>query len=275
MKGQGIGRLASVLMLGALLSACGSAPKKTTEQRDGPPSQQRDYARVESTQPASEPRSKYGNKSPYTVRGRQYHVLASSDGYDQRGNASWYGRKFHGRRTSNGETFDMHKISAAHRTLPLPTFVEVTNLDNGKSLVVRVNDRGPFHDNRIIDLSYAAAVKLGFAEQGTAPVQVRALNVLQANAGGSASTPITGNGDNIIATWLQVGAFSEQRGALALHLRLRREGFDPVTLVTTQVNDKTLHRVRLGPFQSETALRAQADRLVNLGLDAPVRVSLE
>ncbi|MCG8464502.1 MAG: SPOR domain-containing protein [Xanthomonadales bacterium] len=107
-------------------------------------------------------------------------------------------------------------------------------------------------------------------------MQVRALNVLQAGGDTTSPAPVgTGNGDNILATWLQVGAFGEQRSALALHLKLRREGFDPVTLVTTKVNDKTLHRVRIGPFQSETELRAQADRLVNLGLEAPVRVSIE
>jgi rare lipoprotein A len=206
-----------------------------------------------------------------------YHVLASSEGYQQRGRASWYGRKFHGRRTSSGETFDMHKISAAHRTLPLPTFVEVTNLNNGKRLVVRVNDRGPFHDDRIIDLSYAAAVKLGFAEQGTAAVEVRALNIYHAGNDTPTDTDPNRRGlgpDALEPTWLQVGAFSEQKGALAVHLRLRREGFDPVTIVTKHVQDRVIHRVRLGPFHSESALKNQAKRLIDVGFDPPVRVSL-
>lgn len=265
----------AIIML-LILSACGSAPKRSPTG-DGPPRNRVDYSHVQAPEPRTEPRAKYGNQSPYTVNGMTYHVLASSEGYQQRGRASWYGRKFHGRRTSSGETFDMHKISAAHRTLPLPTFVEVTNLNNGKRLVVRVNDRGPFHDDRIIDLSYAAAVKLGFAEQGTAAVEVRALNIYHAGNDVPTDTDPNRRGlgpDALEPTWLQVGAFSEQKGALAVHLRLRREGFDPVTIVTKHVQDRVIHRVRLGPFHSESALKNQAKRLIDVGFDPPVRVSL-
>ena len=123
-----------------------------------------------------EPRSRYGNRSPYSVLGRSYAVLGDPSGYVERGVASYYGNKFHGRRTSSQEVYDMYAFTAAHRTLPLPSFARVTNLDNGKSVVVRVNDRGPFHANRLIDLSYAAAVKLGYRDRGTANVEVRALN---------------------------------------------------------------------------------------------------
>jgi len=122
-----------------------------------------------------EPRSAIGNRSPYTVLGKQYRVLARADGYVERGLASYYGVKFHGRRTSNREIYDMYAFTAAHKTLPLPSFARVTNLDNGKSVVVRVNDRGPFHAGRVIDLSYAAAVRLDMIRQGTARVEVRAL----------------------------------------------------------------------------------------------------
>lgn len=125
--------------------------------------------------PHAEPRSRYGNRSPYTVLGKSYEVLDSAEGYVGRGIASYYGKKFHGRRTSSLEVYDMYTFSAAHKTLPLPSYARVTNLDNGKSVVVRVNDRGPFHEGRIIDLSYAAAVKLGIHRSGTAPVEVRAL----------------------------------------------------------------------------------------------------
>ncbi len=121
------------------------------------------------------PRSPVGNRSPYTVLGKQYHVMDKASGYVERGTSSYYGAKFHGRRTSNQEVYDMYAFTAAHRTLPLPSFARVTNLDNGKSVVVRVNDRGPFHADRLIDLSYAAAVKLGYRERGTANVEVRAL----------------------------------------------------------------------------------------------------
>ena len=117
-----------------------------------------------------------GNKSPYVVFGKTYEVLPDSLGYREIGIASWYGKKFHGRLTSNGERFDMYRLSAAHKALPLPTVVKVTNLDNGRHVIVRVNDRGPFHDERIIDLSYEAALRLGFSDSGTTPVVVEALD---------------------------------------------------------------------------------------------------
>ncbi len=123
----------------------------------------------------AEPRSRVGNKSPYSVLGKQYRVLDRVDGFVEQGTASYYGNKFHGRRTSNQEVYDMYAYSAAHKSLPLPSFARVTNLDNGKSVVVRVNDRGPFHEGRVIDLSYAAAVKLGITQRGTGRVEVRAL----------------------------------------------------------------------------------------------------
>ena len=133
----------------------------------------------------AEPMSRYGNRSPYSVLGKSYTVMAQPKGYVERGTASYYGNKFHGRRTSNQEVYDMYAFTAAHRTLPLPSFARVTNLDNGKSVVVRVNDRGPFHSGRLIDLSYAAAVKLGYRERGTARVEVRALTPgEQAEVGG-------------------------------------------------------------------------------------------
>ncbi|KAF1725983.1 septal ring lytic transglycosylase RlpA family protein [Pseudoxanthomonas japonensis] len=123
----------------------------------------------------AEARSPIGNKSPYSVLGKQYRVLDKVDGYVEQGTASYYGNKFHGRRTSNQEVYDMYAYSAAHKSLPLPSFARVTNLDNGQSVVVRVNDRGPFHEGRVIDLSYAAAVKLGITQRGTGRVEVRAL----------------------------------------------------------------------------------------------------
>ena len=126
-------------------------------------------------QVVDEPRSPVGNRSPYTVLGKSYHVMERPRGYVEQGTASYYGAKFHGRRTSNQEVYDMYAFSAAHKTLPLPSFARVTNLDNGKSVVVRVNDRGPFHEGRVVDLSYAAAVKLGIVARGTGRVEVRAL----------------------------------------------------------------------------------------------------
>ncbi|HSM59240.1 MAG TPA: septal ring lytic transglycosylase RlpA family protein [Longimicrobiales bacterium] len=126
-------------------------------------------------QPTAEPKSAYGNPDQYEVFGVTYRVLPTSTGYEEEGKASWYGEEFHGRRTSSGEPYDMHAMTGAHRTLPLPTYVEVTNLENGRKAVVRINDRGPFKDDRILDVSYAAAVKLGLVGPGTARVRVRAL----------------------------------------------------------------------------------------------------
>lgn len=123
----------------------------------------------------NEPRSAVGNRSPYTVLGKQYQVMERADDYAETGTASYYGSKFHGRLTSNREVYDMYAFTAAHKTLPLPSFARVTNLDNGESVVVRVNDRGPFHEGRVIDLSYAAAVKLGITQRGTGRVEVRGL----------------------------------------------------------------------------------------------------
>lgn len=122
--------------------------------------------------PKYEPRSRGGNKSPYEVWGKKYWVMDSAAGFSQTGIASWYGKKFHGHKTSNGEIYDMYKYSAAHKSLPIPTYLRVTNLENGRNVIVRVNDRGPFHEDRIIDLSYAAAAKLDYHHKGVARVRI-------------------------------------------------------------------------------------------------------
>ncbi len=142
--------------------------------KDSVPGEIPDVDRIPEPVVKAEPRSRLGNKS-YAVLGKSYSVLDDARGYAETGTASYYGNKFHGRRTSNQEVYDMYAFTAAHRTLPLPSYARVTNLDNGKSVVVRVNDRGPFHSDRLIDLSYAAAVKLGYREKGTARVRVEAL----------------------------------------------------------------------------------------------------
>src|SRR5690606_30163010 len=137
-----------------------------------------------------EPRSRYGNRSPYTVLGKSYRVLDTPAGYVEQGIASYYGNKFHGRRTSSLEVYDMYAFTAAHKTLPLPSFARVTNLENGESVIVRVNDRGPFHEGRIVDLSFAAAVKLGIHRSGTARVEVRALVPDAPDPGATAATVV-------------------------------------------------------------------------------------
>jgi peptidoglycan lytic transglycosylase len=180
-------RLASIaLALAVVLSGCASAPRvsapASTVQippRSAPPPPPSHLLDVPDAVPRAEPRSIYGNPPSYEVFGKRYYVMASSLGYVERGVASWYGPGFHKERTSVGEPYDMYGMTAAHKTLPLPAYVRVTNLQNGRSCVVRVNDRGPFVGNRIIDLSYTAAAKLDMLRDGTAIVEVRVLQPLE------------------------------------------------------------------------------------------------
>ncbi|MEM8984228.1 MAG: septal ring lytic transglycosylase RlpA family protein [Pseudomonadota bacterium] len=169
-------RLSGLFLLAAL-TGCSFYPRDSA-----PPVTQPVVTSRNDPAPRQEPRSRYGNPSSYVEFGKRYHVLASADGYHERGIASWYGQKFHGRRTSSGDTYDMYAMTAAHKTLPLPTWVEVRNLKNDKRIVVRVNDRGPFVANRIIDLSYEAARRLEIVRDGTGLVEVTAL-VFDANGG--------------------------------------------------------------------------------------------
>lgn len=220
--------------------------------QDRAPKAQLNANQIEETTPRVEPRSKHGNKSPYTVNGKSYRIMATAEGYSEEGIASWYGAKFHGHSTSNGEIFDMNKISAAHKTLPLPTWVKVTNLDNGESINVRVNDRGPFHGGRIIDLSYAAAVKLGFQDKGTARVKVETLS------GPALDNPVY---------YLQVGAFSSKDSAQNLQKQLKSQLEAPV-----KVTHDSLYRVRIGPLTYSEALKLQA-RIAKTELGKPLLVA--
>lgn len=152
-----------------LLAGCHSL------QQDGPPRFPRNIEHIPNAVPKAEQLSRRGNK-PYEVFGQRYHPMKSHKNYKESGLASWYGTKFHGKTTSSGEPYDLYKMTAAHRTLPLPTYARVTNTQNGRSIIVKVNDRGPFHSNRLIDLSYAAARKLGIYGHGTGHVMVEALD---------------------------------------------------------------------------------------------------
>lgn len=180
-----------------LLAACGGL---VVEQQDSAPDRQVDVSTINNPVPRAEPFSKYGNPPSYVVYGRRYHVLDSATGYEETGVASWYGTKFHGRRTSSGEPYDMYAMTAAHKTLPIPVYAEITNLDNGRKIIVRINDRGPFVDDRIIDLSYVAAIKLGINARGTGHVHLRVIDpsqpqepetrVATAPAVGTAASPV-------------------------------------------------------------------------------------
>lgn len=243
----------------SLLSACAIAPTPT--DRDSAPSRPVDVSKVPDAVPQDEPRSRYGNPASYEVFGKRYYVMESSRGYHERGIASWYGTKFHGRRTSSGETYDMYAMTAAHKTLPLPTYVEVTNLENGKRTVLRVNDRGPFHGNRIIDLSYAAATRLGIVAKGTGLVEVRALTTPY-YAGEKKNEPRlrpVSTGQQGLPFYIQVGAFSELPNAENLRVKASVVGTELVKINQTAVAGKTLYRVRIGPLASVE----KADQIVN------------
>jgi rare lipoprotein A len=220
-----------------------------------------------------------GNRSPYTVFGDTYHVLPTEEGYSESGVASWYGEKFHGHKTSNGEIFDMYKVSAAHKSLPIPSFLKVTNLNNNRSIVVRVNDRGPFHGDRIVDLSYAAALKLGYAKIGTARVQLDAIIVSGMERERILVQKSSPNGEELKLSapsnkYLQVGAFSELVRAQEVSNRLREMTNRPVIIreVISQ-SSGVLHRVRIGPVNDETEIRRLTQSLVAADLGSPYTVT--
>jgi len=207
--------------------------------------------------PRAEPRSAKGNPAFYTVLGKRYFVMSSATGYVERGVASWYGPGFHAQSTSNGEKYDMYAMSGAHKTLPLPTYVKVTNLQNGRTVTLRVNDRGPFKDGRIIDLSYTAAAKLGILRDGTAFVEVRAVSPSDQNAPAAAPAG---------ALYVQAGAFGTQANAAKLVEQLRAQGVTNASVRADQVNGQTMYRVRVGPVPSVPEFDRAVARLKKLGI---------
>lgn len=225
-----------------------------------------DVSKLVEPVPKAEPRSLYGNKSPYTVRGQTYRVLPSARGYDERGIASFYGNKFHGYKTSSLENYDMYAFSAASTTLPLPSYARVTNLENGKSVVVRVNDRGPFHDNRLIDLSYAAAVKIGIWPKGTGLVEVRGIDPGQPLQELPPPVVVTSAHPGI---YLQVGAFADAENAERLARRLRQADLGEVQVNEAMVNGRRVRRVRIGPLASVDRADQVSARIEGMGLPRP------
>jgi rare lipoprotein A len=210
--------------------------------------------------PRAEPRSAHGNPPFYDVLGRRYFVLAAAEGYSERGVASWYGPTFHGGNTSSGEPYDMYGMTAAHKTLPLPTYARVTNLRNGKSIVVRINDRGPFVANRLIDLSYTAAAKLDMLREGTTLVEVRALTP------GVPDTLTRSSAVPPAELYVQAGAFADEQNAQRLLERLHAAGLANAFVVSPLVNKSRLYRVRLGPVANVAEFDQLATRLQALGI---------
>jgi rare lipoprotein A len=210
--------------------------------------------------PQADPILRFGNVSPYVIDGVTYHVLEDYRDYREQGTASWYGAKFSGHNTSNGELYDLYQPSAAHKTLPIPSYARVTNLDNGKSIVVRVNDRGPFHSDRIIDLSYAAAVKLGYMEQGTAQVEVEVMEVVGVE---DRRDPLYGN-----YRYLQLGAFGREASAQTLVEALKPLLTAEVFVSAVESDGTLLYRVRVGPVDDKSHLLAVQQQLLDSGYDA-------
>ncbi len=208
--------------------------------------------------PRAEPKSARGNPPFYDVLGKRYFVLDTAEGYLERGVASWYGPGFHAASTSNGESYDMYAMTGAHKTLPLPAYVQVTNLRNGKHVIVRVNDRGPFKEGRIIDLSYTAAAKLDMLKAGTTFVEVRALTPAQK----SAPPPAPAATSDL---YVQAGAFGTEANASKLLGQLRAKGVDNAFVREDQVEGKTLYRVRVGPIPSVNEFDKVVKRLRMLG----------
>lgn len=238
-----------------LISACSSTNSRYQHADDFTPEAIANIEAIPDPEPVSEPRSALGNPASYKVLGKRYETISDVSDFKQEGIASWYGMKFHGHRTSNGEIFDVYQMTAAHKTLPLPAYVKVTRTDTQQSVIVRVNDRGPFHEGRIIDLSYAAAVKLGMHNSGTAPV---AIEVLKA--------PLSQT-----VRWVQVGALSTPEAADKLRGRLAditTEEWD-IGVYPTSNTSKTLHRVRIGPVP-ENKLNGLLTQLQASGFNAPV-----
>jgi rare lipoprotein A len=217
-----------------------------------------DLASVPDATPRAEPLHRFANR-PYQVFGRNYAPMASAQGFRQKGIASWYGRRYHGQNTSSGEPYDMYGMTAAHPQLPIPSYVRVTNVANRRSVVVRVNDRGPFHADRVIDLSYTAAWKLGYVEAGSALVEIEPVlpGAAAAAAPAPAAAPVAADAGGV---YLQLGAFSARESADNFRARLYRElGWlsDPIHIFAAT----GLFRLQLGPFRSQDEARPLADRI--------------
>ncbi|MEM7280188.1 MAG: septal ring lytic transglycosylase RlpA family protein [Pseudomonadota bacterium] len=255
------------LLASLMVSACTPfAPQDSAPSRTPTGNETQDAV------PRDEPLSRRGNPPYYDQFGQRYYVLKTAKGYNERGVASWYGKKFHGRQTSNGEIFDMYAMTAAHKTLPLPAYVEVTNLRNGKKAVLRVNDRGPFVDNRIIDLSYAAATKLGIVQDGTGLVEVRTIDASHPHEPLVATPkpkPVVAPSESA-NIYIQVGAFSEETNAIRLHNRIRRQGISKVVIAVDTADATAIHRVKVGPLKDVDELDKVSAELKRMGVQDTV-----
>ncbi len=242
-----------------LLPGCSSTP-------DGAPEQSPvNIAGIPDAVPRHEPRTRAGNPESYEVLGKRYVTLKHSTGFRQRGVASWYGTKFHGRKTANGETYNMYAMTAAHKTLPIPSYVRVTNLNNQRSVVVRINDRGPFHSSRIIDLSYAAATKLGIVKTGTGYVEIEAIEAGQ-NSIKQTTKPIPTSKAAKTGLYLQIGAFKDKFNAHRLQQRVAQIPETQSALKVAKSPRGIFYKILVGPLTSEQQIQQMSEKLADLGI---------
>jgi rare lipoprotein A len=265
------------------LSGCVSSHRGTHYGADGAPNFHIDISKIPDAVPKVEPRSKYGNPSSYVAVGHRYYVLKSAAGYDQKGIASWYGMKFYKVRTSSGEIYDVSKMTAANKVLPLPVYAQVTNLENHKRIIVKINDRGPFAPNRIIDLSYVAAAKLGMLPRGTAMVEVKTIDPRnpapvetppenqpsqQLSSPTTAAPPAPSSSKPML--YVQIGAFGQQSNAQMLAQRARAAAHYPVLIKTASHNGQPLYRVEIGPLPDVDSLDELTQQLQKTGIGKPI-----
>ncbi len=291
-------RMAALVAAGLVLYGCGSKPSRQPvvtakpapapvykqSGKDGAPWWDKDVSGI----PDAVPTPHYGpvKAAPYVVLGKKYYPMQSAHDYQETGTASWYGTKFHGLKTANGETYDLYGMTAAHKTLPLPSYVKVTNLDNGRSVTLRVNDRGPFYSDRIIDLSFAAAKKLGYSDKGVARVKVEGIDPerWQGSQGKTASAsaavevyvpppaqhagatlPVEVKSQQIPGLYLQAGAFSNPDAAQLLSDKLARLTATQVQVAPVVSGQQVLHRVRLGPLSGQAQLESLRLQIAQAG----------
>ncbi|HEX5765054.1 MAG TPA: septal ring lytic transglycosylase RlpA family protein [Woeseiaceae bacterium] len=258
--------LAAACVLTGTLAGCATSRPPT----DVPPAAQLPASLPTEPIPRQEPRSRYGNGPYYQVLGQRYEVMKSETGYSERGVASWYGKKFHGKATSSRETYDMYAMTAAHKTLPLPSYVRVTNLRNSKSVIVRVNDRGPFVSNRIIDLSYAAAERLDMIRDGTTLVEVTAIGYEELESDEPARQVRLDSPAEILppdaSIYVQVGAFGDAENARRRHSMLRDSGIGTAFVHEDAAGSRALYRVRIGPIANVSEYDSIVEQLQRLGI---------
>lgn len=236
--------------------------KSNPALRDGPPDHPVDVSGIPDALPRSEPRKRLGIPKSSVVWGEHYYVMNDRSKFVQRGMASWYGSKFHGHKTSSGERYDMYAMTAAHRTLPISSYVQVRNLKNGRTIVVRVNDRGPFHGKRIVDLSYSAAKQLGIVNSGTGMVELRDVTPRRQ----SQSVPVTiVQQHNSTKLFVQIGAFKKRANADSLLDTIDQPGLPDSRIKTAELNKEPIYRVQLGPVQSLGEAQRVIARLGELG----------